>query len=108
MGKLRGPRWDANFERWKKILCSWLRVQDKSQSDSEFVAAVILGLSDSSKLKSGENVADIILDLDDNELYPTTRNYSEELDNLEKFQLKDGQRSIPGLTAIIQTYAKRY
>ena len=85
-----------------------MRLQDKSQSDSEFVAAVILGLSDSSKLKSGENVVDIILDLDDNELYPTTRNSSEELDNLEKFQLKDGQRSIPGLTAIIQALKAKY
>ena len=105
MGKLRGPKWDNNYERWRKILVSWLRLQDRNRSNSEIVAAVILGLSESSKLKNGENIVDIILDLDDDDLYPT----SEVMDDIdEKFQLKDEKRTIPGLSTIILTLKSKY
>ena len=70
MARLRGPRWDSNYERWRKILLSWLRLQDKDKTNDEIVAAVILGLNESSTLPTGDSVIDIILGLGEEELYP--------------------------------------
>ena len=108
MAKLRGPKWDQNYERYKKILISWLRLQEKSHSDSEFVAAVIMGLSESMKLPTGDNIVDIILEMDEEELYPSTRLSEEELTTMEQFQLKDAKRHIPGLYAITETLRAKY
>ena len=102
MGKMRGPKWDSDFERWKKILLSWLRLQEKEKSNSEIVAAIILGLSESTRLKNGESVVDVILELEDSELYPEDDN-SEVL-----FQLKDTARPIKGLSNIINTLQTKY
>ena len=128
MGKLKGPRWDSDFDRWKKILLSWLRLQEKTTSNNEIIAAIILGLNESPKLKNGDSVVDVILELDEDELYPEDipplENKGAETSDTEvkqeekpetaakslekKFQLKDDSRPIPGLSKILETLKSKY
>lgn len=113
MGKLRGPKWDKDFERWKKLITSWLRLVDKNSENSEIVAAVILGLSESAKLSSGENVVDMVLDLEDEELYPSREGAMPEGQAIGDwkvgvFKIKDELRVIGGLANIIKMLQGKY
>ena len=109
MGKLRGPRWDVDYEKWRKLLLLWLRLQDKDTTDGEIVAAVILGLSESQNLKNGDSVIDIVLDLDDSELHPAAVTVPQGTeDTRQKYQLKDESRPIDGLTNILNTLKSKY
>ena len=108
-----GPKWEGDFERWSKLLTSWLRLSDKDVTNGEIVAAIIVGLSDSPKLKNGDNVVDIILELDDAELYPTNdtrRLEGEDQPDLKSgiFQLKDELRKSTGFANIYKTLQTKY
>ena len=70
MGKFKAPKWDGDFERWSKLLTSYLRLLENTVSNGEIVAAIIVALSESSALPNGDKLVDIILELDDSELYP--------------------------------------
>lgn len=68
MGKFKGPAFPKTFEfeKWEKLLRNWIRTISKEVSNSEIVAAIISGLSDSS---TRNGALDAILDLDDAVLY---------------------------------------
>ena len=67
----KGQKWDWDLKRWSQILTSSLRLSGTSVTNGEIVAAIIVGLSKSANFKNGDNVVDIILELDDTELYPS-------------------------------------
>lgn len=102
--KLRGPKYGNDIDRWRKILLAWIRLQAKAITDSEVVSAVILGLNESPKLQNGELVVDVVLDLEEDLLYPT----AEAGDEARKFIFKDGSRAIPGLEAIMNAMRDRF
>ena len=68
MGKFKGPAFPKTFEfeKWEKLLRNWIRTISKEVSNSEIVAAIISGLSDSS---TRDGALDAILDLDNAVLY---------------------------------------
>ena len=102
--KLKGPKYSNDYDRWRKILLAWIRLQEKAITDSEVVSAVILGLNESPKLKNGELVVDVVLDLEEAILYPT----EDVSDDARVFTLKDGSRAIPGLQAIMNAMKDRF
>lgn len=109
----KGPKWDGDFERWSKLLTSWLRLSDKDVTNGEIVAAIIVGLSESPRLKNGDNVVDIILELEDTELYPeqdTPKLEGEKQTDLKNgvVQMKDELRKSDGLANIYRTLQAKY
>ena len=67
MAKLKAPKWGGNYERYKKLLLIWLRTLESTRTDEEIVSAVILSLNES---QAHPQVCDLILDLEEKELYP--------------------------------------
>lgn len=69
MVKLKSPYFSATieFDKWKKLTKSWIRTISPNTTDNEIVAAVVMSFSHSS---TREGVLDLILDLDENHLYP--------------------------------------
>ena len=135
MGKLKGPIYNGDFEKWRKLITIWTRSLDEKTTNDEIVSAVILGLNQSSGY---DEVVDIVLDLDQDELYPDESDY-EEMSELEEkpktepatplsqeeqdaqkeeekkksdakkqIPLKKGLRKIPGLNAILIALKEKY
>ena len=102
--KLKGPKYTNDIDRWRKILLAWIRLQEIAITDSEIVSAVILGLNESPKLKNGELAVDIVLDLEEDILYPT----GEAAVDARKFTFKDGARAILGLESILNAMKGRF
>ena len=81
MAKLKAPKWGGNYERYKKLLLIWLRTLESTRTDEEIVSAVILSLEES-QAHNKEQVCDLILDLDEKELYPDMAEKAEVADTV--------------------------
>ena len=121
------------FEKWKKLVKSWVRTIPEDATDDEITAVLVMGLSDS---KTREGVIDIILDLDERSLYPIceAEDFSEmsPLEGQDKEAVKTeelgskakktsqttpfdkskrcnlGERAIPGIELIIDVLEKKF
>lgn len=105
MGKLKSPLFTSSidFDRWKKLMSSWIRTIPKNSSNNEIVAAIVVSCSNA---QSREGTLDLILDLDEKELYP------EPMPPLEGDAAREMaapcDRKIPGLELIYKTLENKY
>ena len=113
MGKFKAPKWDGDFERWSKLLTSYLRLLERTVTNGEIVAAIIVALSEPNALPNGDKIVDIILELDDCELYPeqdTPLLEGETSGNLTNgtFHLRDELRKSDGVANIYKTLQDKF
>ena len=127
MAQLKAPKWDGNFMRWKKLMLIWIRSLDRAVTNSDIVSAVVMALSQSPNDKdTGENVCDVILEIEEEALYPPETEIDPTLvdeplaaalkarDDArkeaivqspdKKVSLRNEDRIIAGLNTIISTY----
>ena len=69
MVKLKAPQWGGNYDRYKKLLLIWLRTLESTNTDSDIVSAVILGLNKENS-SANEQACELVLDMDEDQLYP--------------------------------------
>ena len=117
MVKLKSPIFSEkiSFEKWVKLIKNWLRTVPNTGTDDEIVAAVIMGLSDS---HTREGALDIVLDIDDSELYPGVT--MSQLENTEPAKENEEEtkppggvslkaiRTVPGLDSILNNLKKKF
>ena len=104
MGKQKGPRFEESmeFERWKKLLKSWIRSLPNTTTHDEVVSAVVMGLSDST---SKSDALDLVLDIADDELYPVIPPPADGSDPPPPPPIdRSNLNSIAGLKLIIDTF----
>ena len=97
MGKVKAPRFDKSmeFDKWTKLLKSWVRSLPDNSKNDEIVAAVVMGLSDPS---SKPDALDLVLAIEENKLYPTGE---------AEFN-RANVNSIPGLKEILEVFKDKY
>ena len=100
MGKVKSPKFDGTmeFEKWVKLLKSWVRSLPTNSTRDEIVAAVIMGLSNP---PSKPDALDLVLDIDEAKLYPVVENNEQPID-------RNDLSSIPGLSEILKVFEEKY
>ena len=97
MGKVKAPKFheSMDLDKWTKLLKSWVRSLPANSTNDEIVSAVVMGLPDPS---SKPDALDLVLDIDENKLYPT------EVVAVDRSNVN----SFPGLKEILEVFKQKY
>ena len=107
MGKVKGPRFDegTDLDKWMKLLKSWVRTLPATTTNDEVVAAIIMGLSDTT---SKSDALDLVLEIDDDKLYPPIAPPADGTAPIAPPINRSDINSIPGLKEILDVFKDKY